>query len=144
MDRSRPDQILDAWASVAATAVRPSTAPRRTVVRSSLPGLSLAGAGLLVAAVLVAVVWIGRPGSNDGVGGLPSLDPSPSATAEPTPSATEEPERVAGADPERDSQRDARPDPSPRDRPSALAPLRISAPRSRPGKARPAAGSRRS
>lgn len=100
MDRSRPDQILETWNAVAATAVRPPAPPRRTVVRSSLPGLSLAGAALIVGAVVLGVVWLGGPGSDPGIGGIPSLDPTPTATADPTANPSETPRPTPTPTPE--------------------------------------------
>jgi hypothetical protein len=90
MDRSRPDQIIEAWASVASKAVPPAAAPRRATVRSSLPGLGLAGAAVLVGALVLGVLWLGGPGSDPGIGGITSPEPTPTATVTPTaePTAT--------------------------------------------------------
>jgi hypothetical protein len=91
MDRSRPDQILETWNAVAATAVRPPVPPRRTVVRTSLPGLSLAGAAVIVGALVLGVMWLGGPGSDRGVGGVTSPEPTATATTEPTTGPSEAP-----------------------------------------------------
>lgn len=87
MDPSRPDRILEDWDAVTRETRRPPAPPRRVVTRSRLSGASLAGAGLVVVALEIAVVWLGRPGGNGGVGGIPSTSPSPSAAPVATPSA---------------------------------------------------------
>ncbi len=100
MDPSRPDRILQEWNEVADGARRPAVPPRRVGVRGVASGPSLVGAGVLLAAVLIAVVWLGRPGSDGGIGAVstplptatetpiatPSASPSPSPS--PTPAAT--------------------------------------------------------
>jgi len=95
MDPSRPDRILHEWDEVADGARRPATPPRRAGVRGVASGPSIAGAGVLLAAVLIAVVWLGRPGSNDGIGAitspLPTATETPIATASPSASPTASP-----------------------------------------------------
>jgi hypothetical protein len=90
MDRSRVNQILDAWSAVASDARRPATAPRPVVVRGGFPSASLAGAGVLAVALVIAVVG-GQPSvpsatasaaATPSVGATPSASPTP--TAEPT------------------------------------------------------------
>lgn len=91
MDPSRPDRILQEWNEVADGVRRPATPPRRVGVRGVASGPSLVGAGVLLAAVLIAVVWLGRPGSDGGIGAITS--PLPTATETPiaTPSASPSP-----------------------------------------------------
>jgi hypothetical protein len=92
MDPSRPNRILDDWASVASEARRPSAAPRPVAVRSGLPGATLAGASLIVVGLFVAGVLLGRPGPDNSVGTSPSpqgpvaSDPSTSPSASPSSS----------------------------------------------------------
>ena len=99
MDPSRPDRILHEWDEVADGARRPATPPRRAGVRGVASGPSIAGAGVLLAAVLIAVVWLGRPGSNGGIGAinspLPSATETPIATVPPSPSPTVTPTATA-------------------------------------------------
>src|SRR4051794_7905050 len=85
MDPSRPDRILQDWAEVAQAVRRPATSPKRVGVRVA-SGTSIAGAGVLLAAVLLVAVWVGRPGSNGGIGtvGSPAPTDTPSATVTPT------------------------------------------------------------
>jgi hypothetical protein len=87
MDPSRPDRILRDWDAVTSETHPPAAPPRRIVTRSRLSGASLAGAGLVVVALGITIVWLGRPGGNGGVGGIPSTSPSPSAAPLATPSA---------------------------------------------------------
>lgn len=87
MDLSRPDRILKDWDAVTSETHPPAAPPRRVVTRSRLSGASLAGAGLVVVALAIAVAWLGRPGTNGGVGGIPSTSPSPSAAPVATPPA---------------------------------------------------------
>jgi len=87
MDPSRPDRILKDWDAVTSETRRPAAPLHGVVTRSGLSGASLAGAGLVVVALAIAVVWLGRPGTNGGVGGIPSTSPSPSAAPAATPSA---------------------------------------------------------
>ena len=95
MDPSRPDRILQEWNEVADGARRPATPPRRVAMGRGTSGMSLAGAGFAVLALVIAVVWLGRPGSNGGIGSVPSTVPSPTETAEvtasPSPSPSTEP-----------------------------------------------------
>jgi hypothetical protein len=109
MDPSRPDRILQEWNEVADGARRPAAPPIRVGVRGGASGTNLAGALVLVAAVVIAVAWLGRPGSNGGIGAIgstaptapatalataspsPSPTPTPTATAAPTPTATPKP-----------------------------------------------------
>ena len=95
MDPSGPERILHEWAEVADRARRPAAAPKRVGVRSVASGTGIAGAGVLLAAVLIAAVWLGRPGSNGGIGavGSPLATTTPTATVTPTvnPSPTATP-----------------------------------------------------
>ncbi|MFL5717957.1 MAG: DUF4232 domain-containing protein [Chloroflexota bacterium] len=86
MDASRPDRILQDWADVAHAARRPATAPKPVGVRVA-SGMSIAGAGVVLAAVLLVAMWVGRPGSNGGIGAIGS----PGATETPTATVTETP-----------------------------------------------------
>lgn len=99
MDPSRPDRILHEWDQVAYGARRPATPPRRAGVRGVASGPSIAGAGVLLAAVLIAVVWLGRPGSNGGIGAitspLPSATETPITTVPPSASPTTAPTATA-------------------------------------------------
>ncbi|MFL5720979.1 MAG: DUF4232 domain-containing protein [Chloroflexota bacterium] len=92
MDASRPDRILQDWAAVAHAARRPATAPKPVGVRVA-SGMSIAGAGVVLAAVLLVAMWVGRPGSNAGIGGIgsPAVSETPAATATQTPVPTPTP-----------------------------------------------------
>src|SRR4029079_12338037 len=92
MDPSRPDRILEDWAEVAQAVRRPAIHPKRVGVRVA-PGTSIAGAGVLLAAVLLVAVWVGRPGSNGGIGAVasPAATDTPTATATQTPAPTPTP-----------------------------------------------------
>jgi hypothetical protein len=111
MDPNRKsDRILSEWDAVAATAHRPSAAPRRRGALAGLgSGLGLAGAGVLAAALVVGVVWMGGRIST-GVGALPTASPTATAappivvaSAAPTPegpTATSTPNEIAACAPD--------------------------------------------
>ena len=85
MDRSRADDVLREWSTVARTARRPFHAPKPRLTRTALPAGLLAGATLVVA--IVFVIGFGSR-SNQPVA---SGSPSPSASASSTASATASP-----------------------------------------------------
>ena len=84
MDRSRADEVLREWSTVANSAHRPVSAPRRHVSRAALPVGILAAAAVIVAAVFV--FGIGQR-HNAPVG----MSPSPTATATETATPTANP-----------------------------------------------------
>ena len=92
MDPSRVNRILKEWSEIANQARRPSASPERFAVRGGgMSGATLAGASLVVVAFVIAVVWLGRPGSNGGVGSVASTSPSATGTPSPTAIATPAP-----------------------------------------------------
>jgi hypothetical protein len=91
MEPTRADRILQEWDEVASRVRRPIAPPTRVDVRGGLSLTSLAGAGVILAALLVAVLWIGRPASDDLVGGDPPTSPAPIVTPSATPSPSASP-----------------------------------------------------
>lgn len=87
MDPKRLDRILEDWDAAASEARRPAMPPRRDDIRRGPSSASVGGATLVVIALVIAVAWLGRPGTNGGVGSIASAPASPSATPGATPSA---------------------------------------------------------
>jgi hypothetical protein len=84
MDRSRADDVLREWSTVAKNARRPFSAPKPRLTRSALPAGLLAGATLVVA--IVFVIGFGSRSNQPVASGSPT--PSASATASATASAS--------------------------------------------------------
>jgi len=84
MDRSRADDVLREWSTVARSARRPFSAPKPRLTRPALPAGLLAGATLVVA--IVFVIGFGSRSNQPVASG--SSSPSPSATASASPSAS--------------------------------------------------------
>ena len=84
MDRSRADDVLREWSTVAKTARRPFSSPKPRMTRTMLPAGLLAGATLVVATVFV--IGFGSRSNQPVASGSPS--PSASATASATASAS--------------------------------------------------------
>jgi hypothetical protein len=89
MDRTRVDEVLEGWATVANRAVRPANAPHPHVTQSARPVGMLAGAvvvAILVVALLSRGIGQGPQPSLPAVGGsVPELTTAPSQS--PSPSA---------------------------------------------------------
>lgn len=84
MDRSRADDVLREWSTVAKSARSPFSSPKPRLTRSALPAGLLAGATLIVA--IVFVIGFGSRSNWPVASGSPS--PSATATASATASAS--------------------------------------------------------
>jgi hypothetical protein len=96
MDRSRADEVLREWASVARSARRPFSAPKPQVTRTALPAGLLAGATLVV--VIAFVVGFGSRANHPAAGSSsPGASASVAATASASPSASASASETASA-----------------------------------------------
>ena len=89
MDRSRADEVLREWTTVARTARRPLSAPRPRVTRTALPAGLLAAAA--IALVVVFAIGFGSRSSLPAAGSSspkPSASPTVEVTANPTVEVT--------------------------------------------------------
>jgi hypothetical protein len=100
MDRSRADDVLREWSTVAKSARRPFSSPKPRMTRTAVPAGLLAGATLVVA--IVFMIGFGSRSNQPTASGSPS--PSPTATASAglsasglaSPTATAAASQVAG------------------------------------------------
>jgi hypothetical protein len=97
MDRSRADEVLREWASVARSARRPFSAPKPRITRTALPAGLLAGATLVVA--IVFVFGLASRSNQPAASGSssPSASASVAATASASPSASASASGIASA-----------------------------------------------
>ena len=93
MDRSRADEILREWSTVANSAHRPVSAPRRRLTRTALPAGLLAGAAIAVVVVVVAYGLQSRH-NNVGSSGSPTPSETPTVQSSGSPTPAESPSIV--------------------------------------------------
>ena len=95
MDRSRADDVLREWSTVAKSARRPFSAPKPRLTRTALPAGLLAGATLVVA--IVFVIGFGSRSNQPVATGSSSASPTATASASPSASGLASPTATAVA-----------------------------------------------